>query len=68
MVSLYKWPFSFLRIICRPYTRLLKRLLPKIKIGETILDISNIVGVEILNKLSKVLLSLRILSIYYVKN
>ena len=68
MVSLHRWPFSFLRIICRPYTRLSKRLLPKIKIGETILDISNIVGVEVLNKLSNILLSLKILSTHYVKN
>ena len=68
MCNFYKWPFSILRIICKPYTKFWSRFLPKIKMGNTILDISYIVGIEVLARLSKLLLLLKIASINYAKN
>jgi uncharacterized protein YggT (Ycf19 family) len=68
MFNSYTWPFSILRIIYKPYLKFWSRFLPKVKVGNSIIDISFIVGLEFLNKLSKLLFHLKIASLNYVKN
>jgi uncharacterized protein YggT (Ycf19 family) len=44
MFNSYTWPFSILRIIYKPYLKFWSRFLPKVKVGNSIIDISFIVG------------------------
>jgi hypothetical protein len=64
----YQWPFSILRIMCKPYSDFWNGLFPKIKVFGTVFDISYLIGLEALNKLSKFLLILKYISLNYVKN
>lgn len=68
ILNFYDWPYSIIRIICRPYTRFWARYLPKLKIGRSIVDISFYIGLEFLDQLSRVFLYLKIVSINYAQN
>jgi uncharacterized protein YggT (Ycf19 family) len=59
----YKWPFSFIRIITKPYFKFWSKLLPNLKIGSGSYDISTIVGLEMLNTLISVSYKFRLLSL-----
>jgi hypothetical protein len=68
MFNHYTWPFSILRIICKPYSKFWVTLLPKITIGKSLLDVSSLFALEFLNQLSKILIFLKIIISNYVKN
>lgn len=63
LINPYKWPFSFIRIITRPYFNFWSKLLPNLKFGSGSYDISAIIGLEMLSKLIYVILQIRALTL-----
>ena len=63
LINPYKWPFSFIRIVTRPYFRFWAKLLPNLKFGSGSYDISAIIGLEMLSKLLLITLQFRALSL-----
>ena len=57
----YTWPYSIIRIICSPYAKIWTKLFPKIKINNTLLDVSFFIGYAVLNKLEHFLKMLKIM-------
>ena len=55
----YKWPFSFFRIITKPYFKFWGNRVPSLKLGKVSYDVSSIVGLEMLSSLIYCSLQLR---------
>lgn len=55
----YKWPFSLVRIITKPYFKFWSKLLPKLKLGKVSYDVSAILGLEFLTCIISVILQFR---------
>jgi hypothetical protein len=55
MINPYIWPFSFFRILTDPYFYFWAKLLPSIKFEKSSVDISGIVGLEVLNSFIHIL-------------
>lgn len=63
IINPYKWPFSFIRIVTKPYFKFWSKLLPNLKIGSGSYDISAIIGLEMLSTLISVSYKFRLLSL-----
>lgn len=50
----YKWPLSFIRIVTRPYLRILSKRIPNLKIGMMSYDISTIISLQLLSSIIRV--------------
>jgi uncharacterized protein YggT (Ycf19 family) len=51
MINPYKWPFSIIYQLTRPYFSFWSKILPNLRLETSALEISGIVGVEVLNSL-----------------
>ena len=58
----YKWPFSFFRVITKPYFKFWSNCIPSLKLGKVSYDVSSIVGLEMLSSLIYLSLQLRTMS------
>jgi hypothetical protein len=63
LLNPYKWPFSFIRIVTKPYFKFWSKLLPNLRIGSGSYDISAIVGLEMLSTLISISYKFRLLSL-----
>ena len=59
LVNPYKWPMSFFRVVTQPYFRFWTKLLPTVKVGKIVLDVSTIFGLEVLGGIIFLSLHLR---------
>jgi uncharacterized protein YggT (Ycf19 family) len=51
MINPYKWPFSVVLMITRPYFRIWETFFPMIKLKDSSVDVSAIIGLEVLNSI-----------------
>jgi hypothetical protein len=51
MINPYIWPFSIFQILTGPYFAFWAKILPSIKLDKSSIEISGIVGLEVLNSL-----------------
>lgn len=63
LLNPYRWPFSFVRVVTKPYFKFWAKLLPNLRIGSGSYDISAIIGLEMLNALISTALKFRALSL-----
>jgi len=63
----YKWPFSFIRIVTKPYFEFWSQVLPNLRFGSSSYDISSIIGLEMLSTLITLLYKIRLIILMAAK-
>lgn len=61
LINPYKWPFSFIRIVTKPYFEFWSHMLPNLRVGSGSYDISSIVGLEMLSTVISLLYKIRLI-------
>lgn len=58
LIKRYQWPFNFLDMLTEPYFQLWRQLFPSVRIQQNYMDVSILIGLEVLNLSSYFLLRL----------